>query len=223
MTDIKNLTTEAAAEAVRWYFAPVVAFARRARAATTRARSGAKPSNVLPAEESDTQRPVWRVNISPLFEQSAKAIQLSPEISRTLTFLILRLSYSASAISPIPGTDVRVLSSGRRIALSDGTEMAPIAIFYTLRDRESTVEILDFMPLAPDEIESVDGTLSKLLTENVRNLRAAPAHHWLERSVTASPAPNESVLGARAAQLVRSSTSGSFAEVVEAAVAETAA
>ncbi len=229
MTGIVDLTKEATREAVKWYFAPVVALARRMRRrsiaekpAGDQATRPVRDPEVEPSKAQAPTAPLWRVDISPSFEDSAKAIHLSPELARTLTLLIVRLSRSAEAVSPIPGTNVRVLSSGRRIILSDGTELAPLAVFYSLSADQSSVHVLDVMPMDAEDVRVPESTLSELLAESVGDLRSAPAHRWVEGSYATSV-----TIGAgfspTDAQLVQRSTGGTLADIVAATASQTAA
>jgi hypothetical protein len=229
MTGIVDLTKEAAREGVQWYFAPVVALARRVRRGSNAEKPASDRTTQAPHDPEAEQlkasalaTPMWRVDISPSFEDSAKAIQFPPELARTLTLLIVRLSRSAEAVSPIPGTNVRVLSSGRRIILSDGTELAPLAIFYSLTEDRSSVHVLDVMPMESQDVRISHSALSELLAESVGDFRTGPAHRWVEGSYAKSLAV-EAAISPADAQLVQRSTGGTLADIITATASQTAA
>lgn len=92
-------------------------------------------------------RKSWRIRIHPAKAECFELTRLPGEQVRTLTLLIVRLSHFADDESLIRDDGRRVIEMPFTVLLPDGSEMAPLAVTFTLEGEE--VLVMDVTPLDP--------------------------------------------------------------------------
>lgn len=91
-----------------------------------------------------------RVELAPQFAGTAGDMVLTPEETRALTLLILRLAHAPDLATTIGDTGIHMMQVPHTI-LADGTEIAPLAVFYQIELGRS-VAILDVQRIAASDI-----------------------------------------------------------------------
>jgi hypothetical protein len=83
--------------------------------------------------------------------------------SITLTLLVMRLMHIAGDIEPIGDTAIRMIQLPETILFEDGSEAAPLAVYYTISEDGSTAWIVDVEHLPANKVHVASGTLTSAI------------------------------------------------------------
>lgn len=122
-------------------------------------REGIDKAAVLVAlrrRQVDTEKLAFRVELAPQFATTAAETLLTTPESQALMLLVLRISRQPDLAAAIGDTGIKMVRTERTI-LTDGDEIAPLAIFYQVRDDERTVVILDVQRMGSSDIFIAQG------------------------------------------------------------------
>jgi len=101
----------------------------------------------------------WRIEAESAIAQ--RPLGVSESIS--LTLLMIRLMHSAGDFQPIGETDLRVIQMTDTILFEDGSEAAPLAVYFTIPDDGATARIVDVKQLPPNKVHMATGTLTSAI------------------------------------------------------------
>ncbi len=91
---------------------------------------------------------------------------------QTFTLLLVKLMWAAGDIEP-DESGIRLIELNKVVMLQDGTELAPLSVYFRMSEDGIVAHVLDVEKLLDaTEVEVSPYTITEILTENLRTLIA---------------------------------------------------